>query len=204
VPDSDPGDLRDPDEHLDPGDLHDPADHGDPADLRGDLVVLAPVSHQHVIDLRRILATPQVRARWGDEAASDRWPFDDPSATRFAILLGGVVRGMVQFGEEDEPAYRHASIDIFVDPAVHRRGVGRDAVRALARHLIADRGHHRLVIDPAADNEAAIRCYAAVGFRPVGVMRRYERDVDSDGWHDGLLMDLLADELDLGQQTRRC
>ena len=32
-------------------------------------------------------------------------------------------------------------------------------------------------------------------FRPVGVMRRYERDADGSGWHDGLLMDLLAEEL---------
>ncbi len=69
-------------------------------------------------------------------------------------------------------------------------------VAALARYLVNDRGHHRLVIDPAADNEPAIRCYAAVGFRPVGIMRRYERDPDGVGWHDGLLMDLLAEELD--------
>jgi aminoglycoside 6'-N-acetyltransferase len=64
----------------------------------------------------------------------------------------------------------------------------------VARHLIRDLGHHRITIDPAADNEAAIRCYAKVGFRPVGVMRRYERGPDGT-WHDGLLMDLLADEL---------
>ncbi|MGH3974999.1 MAG: GNAT family N-acetyltransferase, partial [Pseudonocardiaceae bacterium] len=105
-------------------------------------------------------------------------------------------RGLVQYGEEEEPAYRHASIDIFLDPRVHGRGLGRDAVHTLARYLVRDRKHHRLVIDPAADNEPAIRCYAAVGFRPVGVMRRYERDADGTGWHDGLLMDLLAEELD--------
>ncbi len=35
----------------------------------------------------------------------------------------------------------------------------------------------------------------AVGYRPVGVLRRYERDVDGTGWHDGLLMDLLVEEL---------
>ena len=103
---------------------------------------------------------------------------------------------MIQYGEEDDPAYRHASIDIFLDPAAHGRHIGRDAVRALARHLIEDRGHHRLVIDPAADNTAAIRCYAAVGFRPVGIMRNYERDVDAETWHDGLLMDLLAAEFE--------
>ena len=165
-------------------------------ELRGEGVVLVPVSTPHVAELRRILRTPEVWRRWGEEAPSARWPFDDPSATRFAILVDGLVRGMVQYGEEEEPAYRHASIDIFVDPAVHGRGVGRDAVRTLARHLVRDRRHHRLVIDPAVDNEAAIRCYAAVGFRPVGVMRRYERDADGGGWHDGLLMDLLAEELE--------
>ena len=56
------------------------------------------------------------------------------------------------------------------------------------------RGHHRLTIDPAADNAKAIRSYERVGFRPVGIMRRYERGLDGT-WHDGLLMDLLAGEL---------
>jgi aminoglycoside 6'-N-acetyltransferase len=40
----------------------------------------------------------------------------------------------------------------------------------------------------------AIACYRKVGFRPVGVMRRYQRDRSGE-WQDGLLMDLLADEL---------
>ena len=73
--------------------------------------------------------------------------------------------------------------------------IGRDAIAALARHLVDDRGHHRVTIDPAADNAAAIRCYAAVGFRPVGILRRNEKDAVGDGWHDSLLMDLLAEEL---------
>jgi RimJ/RimL family protein N-acetyltransferase len=163
--------------------------------LRGDLVILVPVAAQHVPELRRILTTAEVRSRWGDEAASPQWPFDDPSLTRFAVLVDGITVGMVQYDEENEPMYRHASIDIFLDPVVCGRHLGRDAVRTVARHLVTGRGHHRVVIDPAADNEAAIRCYAAVGFRPVGVLRRYERDVDGPGWHDGLLMDLLADEL---------
>ncbi len=167
--------------------------------LRGQHVVLVPVAAEHVTELRRILCTPEVRLRWGDEAASPQWPFDDPSATRFTVLLDGAVSGMVQYSEEQEPAYRHASIDIFLDPVVHGRGVGRDAVGTLAQHLVRDRGHHRLVIDPAADNEPAIRCYSAVGFRPVGLLRRYERDADGTGWHDGLLMDLLAEELQPGR-----
>ncbi len=91
--------------------------------------------------------------------------------------------------------YRHANIDLYLDPSVHGRGLGQDAVRTLARYLLDVLGHHRLVIDPAADNEPAIRCYTAVGFRPVGVMRAYERDPEGTGWHDGLLMDLLRGDL---------
>ena len=49
-------------------------------------------------------------------------------------------------------------------------------------------------VDPAATNTQAIACYAAVGFRPVGVMRQYELGPDGT-FHDGLLMDLLAAEL---------
>jgi uncharacterized glyoxalase superfamily protein PhnB len=90
--------------------------------------------------------------------------------------------------------YRHANIDVYVTAARHGQGFGSEAVRVLARHLLEDRGHHRITIDPAATNTAAIRAYAKVGFRPVGVMRRYEQGLDG-AWHDGLLMELLAGEL---------
>jgi RimJ/RimL family protein N-acetyltransferase len=171
-------------------------DQPDGPRLRGRRVLLVPATADHVADLRRIVATPEVRGRWGDEdAKAADWPFDDPSATVFAIVIAGDVRGLIQYSEETGPMYRFASIDIFLDPAVHGRGHGRDAVGTLARHLVDDRGHHRLTIDPATDNPVAIACYSAVGFRPVGIMRAYERDVDGPGWHDGLLMDLLADEL---------
>ncbi len=100
---------------------------------------------------------------------------------------------MIQYHEEQDPGYRSAGIDIFVAPEYQERGLGTDAIRTLARHLIADRGHHRLTIDPAADNVRAIAAYRKVGFRPVGVMRQYERGLDGT-WHDGLLMDLLRGE----------
>ena len=44
-------------------------------ELRDDLVVLAAVTPEHVAELRRILGTPEVQSRWGDEAASPRWPW---------------------------------------------------------------------------------------------------------------------------------
>jgi aminoglycoside 6'-N-acetyltransferase len=90
--------------------------------------------------------------------------------------------------------YRSAGMDIVLAPEFHDRGLGTDALRTMARHLFQDRGHHRLTIDPAAGNARAIATYAKVGFKPVGVMRKYERGPDGT-WHDGLLMDMLQDEL---------
>ena len=72
--------------------------------------------------------------------------------------------------------------------------MGTEAVELLARYLFFECGHHRITIDPAAHNERAIRSYAKVGFRPVGVMRQYERGPGGQ-FHDGLLMDLLRGEL---------
>jgi aminoglycoside 6'-N-acetyltransferase len=40
---------------------------------------------------------------------------------------------------------------------------------------------HPLTIDPATANTAAIRAYEKAGSQAVGVMHRYERNVDGDG-----------------------
>ena len=165
--------------------------------LQGESVRLRSATLDDVPELARIRATPEVHRHWrgGDNmVAAVLDDFREEASTAYAIELDGRVVGWIQWQAEEEPEYRHASMDIYVDPAVHGRGVGTDAVRTLARHLIADHGHHRLTIDPAADNPAAIRAYTKVGFRPVGVQRRAERATDGT-WHDSLLMDLLAEEL---------
>jgi aminoglycoside 6'-N-acetyltransferase len=143
-----------------------------------------------------IQAQPGVARWWGppDEAELRAKAAGTDESTAFAIELDGEVVGLAQYHEEEDPMYRHAGIDLFLSEHVHGQGLGTDAVRTLALHLVRDRGHHRLVIDPAADNAAAIRAYEKAGFRRVGVMRRYER-LPGGEWHDGLLMDLLADEL---------
>jgi aminoglycoside 6'-N-acetyltransferase len=154
-------------------------------------MVLRPVRPADEPELRRIHSTPEVARWWG--APDEGFPSaDDPDVTRLVIEVDGAVAGLIQFSEEPEPRYRHASIDLFLDPAVHGRGLGTEAVRRVARHLIDERGHHRVTIDPAVANTAAVRAYEKAGFRAVGVMRRYERDADGPEWHDGLLMELLA------------
>lgn len=153
-------------------------------------VILRPLAERDATDLRRILETSEVR-RWWDVAPDD-FPWDEPEATRLTIWVDDVIAGLIQFGEEHEPKYRHASIDLFLDPPLHGRGIGTEVVARVVAHLIEDRGHHRITIDPALDNHAAIRSYEKAGFRAVGVMHAYERDVEGGGWHDGLLMELLA------------
>jgi aminoglycoside 6'-N-acetyltransferase len=146
--------------------------------------------------LAAIQAQPGVAAAWGEpemEKLQDKATGTD-ECTVFAVELDGEVVGLVQYHEEDDPMYRHAGIDIFLSEDVQGQGLGTEAVRTMAEYLIRERGHHRLVIDPAAHNTAAIRAYEKAGFKPVGVMRQYER-LPGGEWHDGLLMDLLADEL---------
>jgi aminoglycoside 6'-N-acetyltransferase len=75
---------------------------------------------------------------------------------------------------------------------VHGRGVGTEVVRRVLRSLIDERGHHRVTIDPAADNHAAIAAYRKAGFREVGLLRLAERDADGRGWHDSLLMEYVV------------
>ena len=169
-------------------------------EIHGERVTLRPIAPDDAPALVAILATPEV-ARW--------WPVydlarveaeflvEEPNYVVYAIVLDDRLVGLLQTHEEPEPEFRHASIDLFLDPAVHGQGLGPEAIRIVARHLIEDRGHHRLTIDPAADNTAAIHAYAKVGFQPVGRLRRYQRFPDGS-WRDGLLMELLAEELRAG------
>jgi aminoglycoside 6'-N-acetyltransferase len=160
--------------------------------LHGPRVLLRPFAPADRDALVRIREEPSVRRWWGAVRVDD---FDLPDeGDLLAIEVDGEVAGAIQFEEVADPQYRSAGLDVFLGAAWQGRGLGREAVAVLARHLVEERGHHRLTIDPAAGNEAAIRCYAAVGFAPVGVLRRYERGEDG-AWRDGLLMDLLAEDL---------
>ena len=165
--------------------------------IYGEFTTLRPARLEDAEKLAQIRATPEVFARWrGVDLLAE--VMDAITATDVHLLTisddSGAIVGAIQWYEEDDPDYRHAGIDLFLDPAVHGRGLGSDAIRALAQHLFTVERHHRLIIDPAASNLAAIRANEKVGFRRVGTMRRYERDADGV-WQDGVLMELLAEDL---------
>jgi aminoglycoside 6'-N-acetyltransferase len=165
--------------------------------LQGELVRLRPMVEADRAALIEVLADPTVIEWWdtrGPEHSATELIAGEEGWFVWAIEAGGRLAGSIQATEERDPDYHSAGIDVFMSAPFQGRGYGADAVRTVARWLFDERGHRRLTIDPAAANARAIRTYEKVGFRPVGVMRRYERGVSRE-FHDGLLMDMLADEL---------
>src|SRR5579864_9099738 len=126
--------------------------------IRGRGVTLRRATLDDLPRFAAIINSPEVARWWGipsdaDKLRDDLW---GPDVTTYAIESGGSIAGLIQYHEENEPDYRSAGIDLALAPEWHGRGLGSDAVRALAGHLFAERGHHRLTIDPAADNARAI------------------------------------------------
>jgi aminoglycoside 6'-N-acetyltransferase len=159
--------------------------------LHGRLVTLRPATDADAPALLAILDEPDVALWW----RRDEWQrIDQRGTVTFVIELDGAGVGCIQYEVEDDPDYRSAAVDIFVSAAVRGRGVGPDAMRTLIAWLIEALGHHRFTVDPAVANARAIHVYEKLGFRRVGVLRRYER-VEDDVWRDALLMELLAEDL---------
>lgn len=147
-------------------------------------VQLRPLRAGEESVLETLLAEPEVRRWWPDGSyrADSGW----------VVEADGEPVGWIGYEEEDHSWYPSVAFDVALTSARHGRGIGRRALR-IAVDRFKRRGHHRFTLDPNVDNARAIRCYEAVGFRPVGVMRCYERAVEG-GWNDALLMELV--ELD--------
>jgi aminoglycoside 6'-N-acetyltransferase len=161
----------------------------DPMDvpiLESERLRLRPLAEE---DIGPLLEMVDDSEWWGTTDAEDL----RNGGRAFAIEVDSGLAGWLGFDEEDDPMYRHAGLDITLAPPYQDRGLGTEALRAVIDWLVS-RGHHRFTIDPAAHNARAIRAYEKVGFRPVGRLRKYERGRDGR-WHDGLLMDLLAEDL---------
>lgn len=160
--------------------------------IRKDIVVLRGPRAGELDALADAIAADPAASRWwsDDPLKMRRWLAEE---TMFVVEAEGDVAGVIGFTEEDDPDYRSAGIDIALLSSATGAGLGTAALTTLAKWLIAERGHHRLTIDPALANERAIHVYEKVGFRRIGVAHAYERGPDGT-WHDNLLMELLATE----------
>lgn len=112
---------------------------------------------------------------------------EDDGTTRCIVEYDGLPIGYIQFYlldmdaktaygyESDEAVY---GMDQFIgESAYWNRGIGKQLVRSMARYLLKERGAARIVMDPQAWNERAIRCYQRSGFRKVGLLPKHE-------WHE--------------------
>jgi len=162
--------------------------------LHGERVTLRPIGDADLERLADIIREPGVARWWGES--------DEPERLRenlrmdgdaWAIETDGELAGWLGVTEETEPEYRHVGLDISLSSGFQGQGLGPDALRTAIRWFASERGHHRFTIDPNAGNEPAIKAYSAVGFKPIGIMRRAEL-IDGE-WTDGLLMDLLIEDL---------
>jgi aminoglycoside 6'-N-acetyltransferase len=129
-----------------------------------------------------LLGEPAVRRWWADG--------DYDRQHGWIVEVGGAMAGWIEYREETYKSFPSVALDIALTSALHGRGYGRRVLRLTIERFVA-KGHHRFTIDPNVANVRAIRCYTAVGFKPVGVLRAYERN-PAGGWNDGLLMDLVV------------
>jgi aminoglycoside 6'-N-acetyltransferase len=163
--------------------------------LQSERLTLQPLTDEDVEALLPAVYEPGIAEWWGDTSDPDhqREGFRN-DGNAFAIYVDDTIAGWLAFHEETEPDYRYVALDIMLLPDFQGQGLGPDALRTAIRWFVEKRGHHRFTIDPSAENTHAIAAYESVGFNPVGILRQQERAPDGD-WRDGLLMDLLADDL---------
>jgi aminoglycoside 6'-N-acetyltransferase len=163
-----------------------------PGAIAGQTVVLRPTTPEHVPVFMEILGHPAIAEWWGGyDLERVRRELLGPQC--YAIELAGEVVGLIIHRDEGDADHRHAAMDLALHPDTQSQGLGADAMRTLARWLFGT-GHHRVIIDPAVENDRAVRSCRRAGFHDVGVMSRYERTTGG-GWRDCLLMDLVPDDL---------
>ena len=83
-----------------------------------------------------------------------------------------------------DPLARSCEVGISIAPGERGKGYGRECLRLLVDFAFRHRNVHRVHLRTLATNEAAIRCYEAVGFQHEG------RDRDG-AWVDGGWVDIV-------------
>ena len=112
---------------------------------------LRPMTEDDVDFVTALLQDPEVAPWWPRmDTARVRAFLDDDDCAYLIIEHDGRPVGVIDWYEEDDPDYRHAGMDIAVYPSVFGQGVAVAALREVARMLVEERGHHRLIIDPTA------------------------------------------------------
>jgi aminoglycoside 6'-N-acetyltransferase len=127
--------------------------------VRGRLTTLRRADADDVDRLVAWHADPEVARYWDDETFSraqmeERLGREDVEA--WIVEESREPVGYLQVHAE--------GLDMFLIPAARGRRLGPDAARAMAEHLIRERGREWVTVDPYAWNEGAVRAWQRAGF----------------------------------------
>jgi phosphinothricin acetyltransferase len=96
---------------------------------------------------------------------------------------GGLAGYAYASQHRERAAYRWAAdVTVYLDPAYHRRGIGRALYGALLG-LLVKQGIYLGCAGITLPNEASVGLHEALGFRPIGIYRRV-------GWKAGAWRDV--------------
>lgn len=127
--------------------------------VRGRVTALRPAGAEDVDRLVAWHTDPEVARYWDDETFTR-------AQVEERLARADVEAWIVE--EEGEPVgYLQVDphrLDMFLVPAARGRGLGPDAARAMARHLVEERARARITVDPYAWNEGAVRAWQRAGF----------------------------------------
>lgn len=161
-----------------------------------DFDAIAALTNRYIVGATTHFAYEPVTAdelRDGWRKHRDRYPFlvaetpEDPApnsaspqrapsgASRFA--------GYAKAGPwRERAAYAWTpEVSIYIEPAAHRRGIGKTLYAALLTDL-RTRGFHSAIAGITLPNPASIRLHESLGFTPVGTVRHAGWKLDA--WHD--------------------
>jgi aminoglycoside 6'-N-acetyltransferase len=150
----------------------------------GELTTVRPATDDDAELLAGWHGDPDVARYWDDETftveeMSER--LRRPDVEAYVVEEQGEPVGYVQAWRDGDDA----GLDMFLIPSARGRGLGPDAVRALAQQLVEERGWPSLTVDPYVWNAAAVHAWQRAGFRPIGV-----RPPDDEHTAHWLLMEL--------------
>jgi phosphinothricin acetyltransferase len=157
----------------------------DPArDAAACAAIYAPFVTDTATSFEEVPPTPEAMARrMAAYAVRHPWLVDEAD--------GRVTGYAYASAFSERPAYRWtAETTVYVDPAHHRRGVGRRLYAALLHRLRAQ-GVRTACAVITLPNPASVALHESMGFAPVGVFRRA-------GWKHGAWRDVGWWQLDLG------
>lgn len=149
--------------------------------LRGQRVTLRPMTQADAPHLVRWANDPDFAwfqwgrrpGRFADNDAARKWMdvIGENRGVVFAIEYEGRPIGQANY-RDLRPKGESAEVGIGIgEPALWGKGLGREALGLLVRHLVDDLGVHRVSLSVLAYNDRAIASYKAAGFEVEGVER---------------------------------